>query len=149
MMDRPDWMGAFGSDAVLIGATVDDVAARCGGRAVYLATPYSREVVVADAWDWGLSMRASVVAAAQIGRLARAGVTAISPIVMATDACHADRALDPLDQAFWSAWCMPLLSACGLVYVPPLLGWARSRGVGAEIEWAIAHRVPVLIGEAL
>jgi len=57
-------------------------------------------------------------------------------------------ALDPLDAAFWSRWCAPLLAACGSVAVPDFPGWQASEGVWREVIWAITHGVPVRMESA-
>lgn len=118
---------------------------------VYLATPYSKRATddggafcpygAASAAD-----EATVYAAA----LAARGVTAISPIVMAHRMCEDGAAgLDPLDAAFWTRWCAPLLRACRAVVVPPIRGWRESDGVAHEVREARARGIPVFLAGPL
>lgn len=130
--------------------SLHSVGAACAGRLVYLATPYSREVVTARGeWVMGLSERMQQQAAQEAERLCLRGVTAISPIVLSAAMCHLPIprliGLDPLDAAFWGAWCQPLLAASGAVVVPDIPGWDRSVGVWREAVWAVEHGVPVYL----
>lgn len=149
---EPDWprlSAAYPGNVLLhVDCPLSDVASRVRGDLVYLATPYSR--LVADGsggWDRGLSLLLGTRAARWARALALEGVTAVSPIVMAVEICHADveGLLDPLDDAFWSRWCQPLLSASAAVVVPPMVGWDQSAGVWREACWALRHNVPVYL----
>lgn len=142
----PDWSNVFdGSNCpfVVTGAVPAQVAERVPrGRLVYLATPYSREVLRRDgAWDLGLSMVAADRAAHHARRLMMHGVTAVSPIVLAAGMVHAcrgtERAVDPLADDLWRRWCRPLLDACAAVVVPDIAGWQRSFGVHHEVAVAL------------
>ena len=154
-LDRPSWGLFFGAsmrgrwgDLVRFGAGPELMAQHSGGRVIYLATPYSREVIGEDgAWSALLSCEASVRAALFAELIAGHGATAISPIVMAAEMCHAT-GRDPLDAGFWTRWCMPLLAACGSVAVPDFPGWQRSDGIWREVVWALEHSVPVTFGAA-
>lgn len=135
-----------------VGAGVDVVARHARGRLVYLATPYSREAVtVAGAWNFGRSVEVVVRAARAARGYALAGVSAVSPVVMAGEMCHADHAcggaavLDPLDAVFWERWCRPLLHSSAALAVPALPGWAQSRGIWREVLWALERNVPVFV----
>lgn len=113
---------------------------------VYLATPYSLEVTGPDGrWQMDRSHRMVVLAAMEAARLARVGVTAISPIVLSGDMCHVDTGLDPLGAGFWHRWCAPVLNACGAVVIPEIPGWWRSRGVWREACFALGAMMPVFI----
>lgn len=121
-----------------------------GGRPVYLATPYTKEVVGIDGrWRYERSLIASARAAMELSRLARVGVSALSPIVMAAEMVHAEHAmavaglgdpLDPLDVDFWEKWCRPHLNVCEAVVVPDLAGWQDSVGIRMEVSHAIQHQ---------
>jgi hypothetical protein len=152
-IQAPNWGKLFSiapeTGAILTGPCDLAVVVRhARSRCVYLATPYSREVINDDlCWDVGLSMAVETRTARWARRMAIEGVTAVSPILQACAMCHADMEghLDPLDDAFWSAWCQPLLRACGAVVVPPMPGWKASRGVWREVIWAIENNVPVYL----
>lgn len=131
-----------------------------GKQPVYLATPYSAEVVGPLGWDFALSMRLQRLAAAAASDLALLGVSAVSPIVLSAQMVHAtqrflpgrgrdaspwDHAIDPLDHAFWMSWCQPIFNACHAVVVPDIPGWSRSKGVRAEVEAALMLNMPVYV----
>lgn len=127
---------------------------------VYLASPYSKIAVDGDGrWCAGRSADAGVRASMWSARFADAGVTAISPIMLSVDMCalrvpslrFADMPplrLDPLDAAFWTRWCFPLLISCDAVVVPPIEGRDRSEGVWGEVVTALgASKTVFWIGE--
>jgi hypothetical protein len=86
-------------------------------------------------------LHASAQAARELSRLARVGVTAISPIVQSAEMVHAEAfervrdaaRLDPLDAGFWTRWCTPILNVCSAVVVPDIDGWPESAGVLHEV----------------
>lgn len=125
-----------------------EVVSLARGRLVYLASPYSR-VVTDDGggFDPGLSFRAGFQAALWSTRLASVGVTAVSPIVLSSAMVGADArdVLDPLDAAFWTRWCEPLLRACDVLIVAPIPGWQDSDGCHHEVSWAVANGRPALL----
>lgn len=115
-----------------------------GGSPVYLATPYSKIVEYAGRWSYERSLYASAQAARELGRLARVGVTGVSPIVQSAEIAHVERALaatgqsiDPLDTAFWEGWCRPILNVASAVVVPDIDGWSESEGVFREVMWTL------------
>lgn len=115
-----------------------------GDRPVYLATPYSKIAQRNGKWAYDLSLVASSQAAREMGRLARAGVTAVSPIVQSAEIVHIERALaatgqmlDPLNAEFWEDWCRPLLNVSCAVVVPDIDGWVQSEGVYREVMWTL------------
>jgi hypothetical protein len=157
----PRWSAFFSGakrdrwhEAVRFGATAAVVTQHCRGCLVYLATPYSREVTdEAGRFQRGQSLEMALYAAHHVALLAGRGITAISPVVLSADAVEAalvlgewpDR-LDPLNAPFWDRWCRPLLSRCDAVVVPDIAGWSRSRGIWAEVTWAITGRaIPVFV----
>jgi Domain of unknown function (DUF1937) len=146
-------------DLVRFGQSPATIARGWGGRQpVYLATPYSREVVGADGvWEYARSVEVARGAALASAALMAAGVTAVSPIVLSAAMVHATcrfearrsahfaGTIDPLDHARWMAWCMPLLRSCGAVVVPDLPGWDRSLGIWAEVREALDRAMPVMV----
>lgn len=141
-------------EAVRFGATAAVVAQHCRGGLVYLATPYSREVTdEAGRFQRGQSLEMALYAAHHVALLAGRGITAISPVVLSVEAVEAalvlgewSNRLNPLDADFWEKWYRPLLSRCDAVVVPDIAGWSRSRGIWAEVTWAITGRaVPVFV----
>lgn len=123
-----------------------DALARCRGKMVYLATPYSREVLNYDGrWCPVRSDAMAFEAAKWAAHCAVNGVAVVSPVVQAVAMVNADiaDAIDPLDEKFWTVWCAPLLHACGAVIVPPIAGWDRSRGVFHECSAALRRNIAV------
>lgn len=112
---------------------------------VYLATPYTLRAQVNGKWSYEASLYASAQAARELGRLARVGVSGISPIVQSAEMVHAEvserarkvEALDPLDAEFWERWCRPLLNVSGAIVVPDIEGWEDSAGVHREVMWTL------------
>lgn len=150
---QPDWPALIaahpGNTLLHVDASLPDVAAREGGRLVYLASPYSRLVCDDDgAWCFTKSCAVEVVTSFWARDFALAGVTVASPILTACAMCHSDvlsEYLDPLHDAFWARWCQPMLAACASVVIPPISGWDQSRGVWREACWALEHNVPVYL----
>lgn len=146
---QPDWGVLFAPQVrdrwegkVFFGAGPATVARWAnGGAPVYLATPYSKRVTRGGKWAHDLSLYASAQAAREMSRLARVGITAVSPIVQAAEMVHSEVAegvdgksrLDPLDQDFWERWCRPLLATCCAIVVPDLDGWEQSEGIYHEV----------------
>ena len=125
-----------------------DVVQRASGCMAYLATPYTKAVLSDDLqWDCGLSIDVEVRTARWSRAFAIEGVTVVSPILMSCAICHVDieGGLDPLDDAFWSRWCQPMLSASGAVVIPAMDGWDASVGVWREACWALRNNVPVYL----
>jgi len=130
------WGGLLYVDVPLV-----DAARRLRGRLVYLATPYSREVIGSDGrWCPVRSTEFGIRAAMWARRFAGQGVTAVSPIVQAVEMVHcgAPTEPDPLDAEFWEKWCRPLLAKADAVVVPPIQGWRASVGVWREAIEALA-----------
>lgn len=146
---EPAWGAVFdvARDGALplirFGATHESVAAAADGL-VYLATPYSR-IALNDLGNWSFHASAEAMerASRAAAKLAKAGVSAVSPIVMAADMCHSDVTLDPLDAPFWSSWCAPLLAASHAIVVPDIPGWDRSVGIWHEVLEALSRNKPV------
>lgn len=147
----PDWPTLISGPArtsglLTLGATPQDIAARATGY-VYLATPYSLEVVGEDGkWSRHRSYLLADLAVMSARRLAGHGVTAVSPIVLTDRMCSMTKALDPLDDDYWTRWCAPILRGASAVVVPEIEGWQRSRGIWHEVTWALERAVPVWVG---
>lgn len=132
---RLPWAGSL-----IFGAMPEWVAEEVAGNMVYLATPYSKEVVNAfGKWNRWQSLEASDRAAREMARLCAAGVTAVSPIHAAHAICDAAPSIDPLDERFWARWCQPILQASRAVVIPEIAGWDRSVGVWREAVWALRN----------
>lgn len=154
---RPAWGQVFAAAArgeamrvggpVLLGQRLDEVALHCRGGLVYLATPYTARAMDRDGdWCAEAGQDAADAAALWVGHLAEAGVTAISPVVQAHAAClERPATLDPLREAFWQAWCRPILHRCKSMVIPEIDGWDRSHGIWAEFGWALGHGMPVYV----
>lgn len=148
---EPNWPALIGAETysksslLHVGADRHMVADRCGGHAVYLATPYSKEVLDRSGnWSLALSLEASKRASREAVRLAAIGVTAVSPIVLAHEMVSM-ASFDPLDQKFWTQWCRPILNACGAVVVPNIQGWDASHGIWHEVTVALTSNRPVFV----
>lgn len=155
MSDRPDWGVIFSplvrdawSGRVWYGADPTVVATFVPrGRPVYLATPYTLRAQINGKWSYEASLHASAQAARELGRLARVGITGVSPIVQSAEMVHAEAfervrgaaPLDPLDARFWQQWCQPILNVCAAVVVPDIDGWAESVGVFQEVMEMLAE----------
>lgn len=148
---RPDWPWLLSAvpRARLQVADIDEVAGRTRGRLVYLATPYSLQASDGRGWCPALAALPAADAAAWVARLARRGVTAVSPVLQSHHACLAlPGLLDPLDAAFWQCIDAPLLHAAGALVIPPVPGWQASLGIWHETGVALARGTPVwLIAE--
>lgn len=149
----PGWFELLraGNPLVRFGASPERVASVAWGQ-VYLATPYTREVVGPRGWDRGLSLRMQAYAARAQLRLALVGVTAVSPIVQAAEMVQAaetevgpGEGPDSLDPVFWTRWCAPMLAASSAVAVPEIPGWERSQGVWHEVHVALGRNLPVFV----
>ncbi len=138
--------GGLWSVLVSAGSSPARVADHARGL-VFMASPYAEEVHIRRAWRIERSTRMSILAARELHRLRLAGVTAISPVLMMAEMCHAAALLadppDPLDTGVWERWAAPLLNVAALVVVPDLQGWARCPLILAQVRRALRHNVPV------
>ncbi|WP_295537611.1 DUF1937 family protein [uncultured Thioclava sp.] len=150
----PDWghlRATYAASGLLREECTVAAAAGIGsGRVVYLATPYSREVVDKHG-VWCRDLHQSVVNVAGFWswRLSYEGATAISPIVCAdqiqVNGRCSGKGPGPLDDDWWSMWCLPLMRVAGCIVIPPIPGWDLSRGVWREACWALERGVPVCL----
>lgn len=142
MRMAPVWPGLLH-----LGATAESVARAASGQ-VYLASPYTLQVIDPRTGRWSRARSRTLAAAAALhaGLLARRGVTAVSPIVLSAAMCHLPATeLDPLDERFWAGWCQHLLAVSRAVVVPDIPGWRQSLGVWREVIWALERNMPVHI----
>lgn len=81
----------------------------------------------------------------QAAEMFRCGIPVFSPIVYS----HAMAAYNlPLEWDFWERFDRVFLQACDEVWVLPLDGWRKSRGVQAEIALARQMGKPVVLVDA-
>lgn len=153
----PEWdelVARHGDGLLRFNAGADMVAQRCGGKLVYIATPYSREVV-SQLGEWRESrstLLAEESAWASI-QLMKRGATGVAPVAQSHMMLQVGRKLmqhlgllvDPLDAMAWGKWCSPILAACGCVWVPAFQGWWRSSGILIEARTALATQRQVFV----
>lgn len=145
LLTAPD--GAY-SALVHLGSTPDEVCRRCSGLA-YLSTPYAEGACIGGSWRFEKSVEMETRAAMAMHRLARLGVAVLSPAVQWAAMAHAamalprDQRISPLDAGAWDIWAAPLRNAAGLIVVPDVPGWQRSRSVWGDVIWALDHATPV------
>ncbi|WP_276946613.1 DUF1937 family protein [Haematobacter massiliensis] len=121
--------------------TPDRLAARSGGRLLYLVTPAVHEAVGDDGRPDRLRAGVFVALAGRaMDDLAGAGVSAVSPVALA-GGLRIARA----GAAQWDAWCRPIRRAAHGVVVPPVLGWQASGGVWADVRRALSGNRPVFV----
>lgn len=49
----------------------------------------------------------------------------------------------PKDWAFWEKIDITMLAKCDMLYVLKINGWEKSRGVAAEIKFAMNRNIPI------
>lgn len=151
------WAGAVAdagmSGLLRTGVSVPDLAVRARGRQVYVATPFTLRLRGRTVYGRGVAAhRVAVEAAQALDALAREGVSAVSPVLMAVSMIQS-RSLSEaptaqggyLDHAFWMDWSRRILEASGAVWVPDMDGWQASVGIAREVEWALARNVRVFV----
>lgn len=135
------------------GADAAHVARFCRGRLVYLASPVTSRAAEESAQGdpgWYILQRLALECALDLDVLARAGVTAVSPVLQALSMIEArgcsERMHGPLgllDRDGWMRWGGPLLRVSSAVVVADRPGWAESRGVAAEVDYALSVNMMV------
>jgi len=106
---------------------------------IYLASPYSHP-------DPEVKVQRYDEACLATAALMREGKVVFCPIAHCHSiATHSDL---PTDWNFWSTYDLEILSHCDQLYVLMLDGWLTSTGVNAEIDFAMAHGIPVTYVEA-
>lgn len=103
-------------------------------KIIYLAAPYSHE----DPTIRNDRAELASLAAANIMEGFRHAV--YSPIT------HGHRVHEHLrrkgDHAFWMNQCLPILHRCEELWLLPLEGWDKSRGVDEELKFCWFNRIP-------
>jgi hypothetical protein len=92
----------------------------------YLGTPYTQ-------YRDGLHP-AFVCACKLVGALLRNGIVAYSPIVHMHMVAHYSN-LDLVDHEFWMAADLPMMQKADYMIVAQMEGWAKSKGIAAEVEF--------------
>lgn len=101
---------------------------------IYLATPYSKYP--------GGTIKAYVAAAELAGRLMKAGLIVLSPIVHGHPiSVHGD--LDPLDHEIWLKLDRQIMQRCDAMLIAMMEGWRESYGIAKEIEYMTAWKKPI------
>jgi hypothetical protein len=115
----------------------------CGDcdEVVYLASPYTHADPAVMEWRY----RAAVAAAAY---LMQQGAVVFSPIahshaIGAVLGKQAGGNLDPNTHAFWMRQDLPMLRRADRLVVLTAPGFAESRGVSDEVEFALANDIPI------
>lgn len=101
---------------------------------IYLASPYTHPSPSVRQQRYESAIQA-------VAHLIRHGHNVISPIVHSHPVAQACDL--PGDFEFWQKQCIALLSKCDRVVVLTLPGWEHSRGIDAELTYAIANNIPV------
>ncbi len=160
-LDDRDWthpgLEAFRQAALLMRLPFDEAVRQLPAGQVYLATPYSKRAIdERGCWSIYHSVGALSEAARWAGRFARAGVSAVSPIMISAQIVHdayAGERCPPgdfpaLDAARWQVWCRPILASSRAVVVPMIDGWNQSDGIWREVLIALHALRPVYLVEA-
>lgn len=138
------WVGRAHSSLIHWGAGPAHVARHNAGLA-YFASPVTLRFGGQGEADWYVLERLLREAALDCDALAQAGVTAVSPAVMALEMIRARGlgwdasirgARGVLDRTYWLRWCAPMLRAASCVVVSDRAGWQASDGIAAEVEQA-------------
>lgn len=151
-MSWSDISAAASGGLLTLGCT-PEIVARSVSRLAFLATPYRGMAMDSNGeWDHRLSYNAQFAPAFECLRLMRAGVTAVSPVVMSVEMLHAScegiqpiPAVDPFDEAIWWPWVLRLLDRCDAVVVPEVPGWDASLGVQRCVRRALDRNVRVFV----
>lgn len=142
-------------DHVLVrwSSTSEDIARICAGRLVYLASPVTdriRSEIGRGCTDWYVVERLIMECAIDLDHLARVGVSAVSPVLLALEMIRArgmgDACAGPmgaLDRDYWMRWSAPIQRAAFAVVVVNRPGWDVSSGICAEVETALSANAPV------
>lgn len=141
------------SSLVHWGCNPAHIAQFCTGRLTYLASPVTTRAASESAQGdpgWFILQRMALECALDLDALARAGVTAVSPVLQALCMIEArgssermHGALGLLDRDGWMRWGAPLLRVCSAIVVTDRSGWSESRGVAAEVQYALSVNMMV------
>ena len=144
--------GHAGSGLVHWGADADAIAQRVVGQG-YMASPVTQRFVEPEA-PWFVAERLMLECALDLDALAAAGVSVVSPALQGIAqigargggwlaGIHGPRGVN--DHGFWMRLTTPLLAASRFVVVVDRPGWDRSRGIAAEVEYALGRNMPVFV----
>lgn len=75
------------------------------------------------------------------GRLISEGKIAISPICLGH--LVVEHCSMPNDFNYWEKYSIKVLSKCNELHVLKIKGWEESRGVSAEIKYAVRHKIKI------
>jgi hypothetical protein len=104
-------------------------------KLIYLASPYSHSE---DSVRHENYLIVTKIAADLVSR----GHVAISPITYGH--MLLEHAKMPTDWEFWENFCITLLEKCEKIIVcNNMVGWDKSRGVAAEIDFAKTHGIEI------
>lgn len=135
------------SSLVRVGSSPARVAHHHAGKPAFVAAPYIEECHDARGWRVDLSVQQSLLIAREVLRLRLSGVTGICPVLMLASMCEAGMLVPdapaPADRAGWDEWAQPILHTAGQLVVPDLPGWNRCPLIWRQVQWALAHQVPV------
>jgi len=98
---------------------------------IYLASPYSHPSRSMRSYRFLQACRAAA-------RLMRKGHVVFSPIAHSHPVARYG-GLDEMDGALWQQQDAPMLALAHEVWVLMIEGWRESRGIQAEIAWAVEH----------
>lgn len=143
-----DWAALSAHNAALMRvAPWPEAAALIPRGPVYLASP------VTSYLERGLEDEAARLASLWAAELLAQGLSPFAPAaqwvgaLMAAEGAARDRLL-AMSHAEWMRRCVPMLHAARALVIPPIPGWAASRGVWAEACLAVVRNTPVVIIEA-
>ena len=146
---RAEWarLMQHGQPVLRIASSPASVGRATGGRAGFMAAPYLAEVQIGGVWRWERSVRLSVLAAHELGRLMDQGASCVCPVVLQASISETAQmrpdAAPVLAARDWQAWVQPFLNAAGFVVVPDLPGWQNCPEILAQARWALARNIPV------
>lgn len=103
-------------------------------KVIYIASPYSNP-------DPNVIEENYRKVAELSAELCSQGMVVLSPIVYGHTLLSFKEM--PNDWAFWTNFCLSLLSKCDELWVYKMEGWDKSTGVKGEIEFATNNFIPV------
>ena len=101
---------------------------------VYIASPYNHENLAQVELNY-------VLVTLYVTELVSKGITAISPITYGHTLLKFKEM--PSTWEFWNKFCISILEKCDELWVYKIPGWAWSKGVTEEIEFAINNNIPI------
>lgn len=104
------------------------------GDLIYLASPYTDNRPSMVEWRYKKNKRA-------LRELTGLGYTVFAPVVVGHQ-LHKE-GLDR-DWAWWMQWSQVFLARSTRCFVLTLPGWENSKGVRAEVDYCVEHKIPVV-----